>query len=200
MGQPVEITLRHPSGSPLSIAVEQTNAATGAELKNRWAGEAVGSGPAKILGEFGGVTTIEVVPLKTGQVNLEVSAGYADGGLATQKVRLNVVASAKGVRRFDLNGGFHVLALTVGEHAEDGEASLFPAVYYDALEYPIRLDSTEALTLRVEQPEDNPIIRVDAGGLVRALRPGRAVIHADFDGIKDSVAVEVHGGETAPGR
>jgi hypothetical protein len=198
LGQPVEITLNHSAGQIVDLAVDQTSVASHAGLRNRSAGEQVGSGRAKIVSEEGGITAIEVVPLKTGIVDLAIGAVFADGGFAVQHAQLNVAPSATGVRRFDLNGGFRVLALVLEDREEDSQASLYPEVQYESLRDPIRLETAESLNLTVEQPENDPVVRVDANGVVHAIRPGRAVIHGEFDGLKDSVTVDVYTKESAP--
>jgi pimeloyl-ACP methyl ester carboxylesterase len=198
LGQPVEITLHHSGGQIVDLAVDQTSASSHAGLRNESAGERVGSGRAKVISREGGITTIEVVPLKTGLVDLAIGAVFADGGFAVQHSQLNVVPSATGVRRFDLNGGFRVLALVLEDREEDSQASLYPEVQYDSMRDPIRLDNAEALNLTVEQPENDPVIHVDANGVVHAIRPGRAVVRGEFAGLADSVTVDVYTKESAP--
>jgi hypothetical protein len=43
----------------------------------------------------------------------------------------------------------------------------------------------------VEQPEDNPVIRLDSNGMVHGLRPGKAWIKGSFAGLEDKVEVDV---------
>jgi len=52
---------------------------------------------------------------------------------------------------------------------------LAPEVEYDQLDYPIRLKDATPVALIVDQPQDNPVIRLDSNGMIQALRPGKAL-------------------------
>ena len=126
-------------------------------------------------------------------------AVFSDGKVAEQEIKLNVTPSAKGLKKFCLNQGFPVVAVSLGFPTEHpGTAWLMPEVYFDQLDYPIHIQDSSLLDLTAEQPEDHPVIRVDPNGLIQGLRPGRAKISGNFDGIRDSVIVIVHAKGTSP--
>ncbi|MGB6690086.1 MAG: hypothetical protein WBE76_19790 [Terracidiphilus sp.] len=196
LGQPVRIPLHLAGPSVVDIAVDQSGVS--GSLRNESKGVPVGSGRAKILSQDDGTTTIEVTPLALGSLTLRVSVLFADGGLATRDLRLNVVPSAQGLASFDLNKGFKVLALVLDDREQDRQAYLFPEVQFKRLRDPVYLDDSSQLHLAVDQPEDDAVIRVDPNGLVHAVRPGTAIINGNFDGVRDSIKVIVLSQEDAP--
>jgi hypothetical protein len=198
LGQPVRMHLTVSGADVARISVSERDIATGRELTNQSGEASVGSGMAKIDSKDDGTVTIEVTPLQLGRVSLRIGVLFADGGLAQKEFEINIVPSARGLRRFDLNRGFQALALVLEGDEEDRQAYLVPEVQYDALRYPVYLDSSEQLNLTVDQPEDDPVISVNPNGLIHALRPGTAVVTGDFDGMKDSIQVDVYTREGAP--
>lgn len=165
---------------------------------NQSKGITVGSGDAKIVRDEGLTKTIEFIPLQTGVVNVDVVALFTDGGMSHKTYQLNVAACSKGLKKFYLNHGSNVLALVLEDKDEDKQRWLEPEVYYTQLDYPIYLSSSSQIKFTVEQPEGDPVVRLDNNGMVHALRAGDAKIFADFDGIKDSVVVTVYTKESAP--
>jgi pimeloyl-ACP methyl ester carboxylesterase len=198
LGQPVEITLKVSRPKVAEVAIDQLDPVTGATLGNLESGKAVASGRAEIVNEEAGAITISLTPLQTGTITLKASVLFADGGLAHTEFKLTVAPSARGLNHFELNNGFKVIALVLDDNEQDRQAYLFPSVQYDRLQYPIYLDNSESLHLSVDQPEDDPVIRVDSNGLVHALRPGSATITGDFDGVTDSVRIDVYSQQDAP--
>ena len=197
LGQPVVIPLRLNGARAARIFVSQRDA-SGRELTNMRSGVRVGGGPARIVEELGGLTTIEVTPLAAGDVDLTVDVLFNDGGLELQHARLKVVPSAEGLERLELDSGFNALALVMEENEEDRQAQLSPRLWYGSLEYPVLLESLAGLKVEVRQPESDPVLRVDANGVVHALRPGWAVVTAELGGMRDSVTVTVYDKESAP--
>jgi pimeloyl-ACP methyl ester carboxylesterase len=198
LGQTLRIPLTFSGAKIVDVAVDQFTPIDHHILTNLLDGERVGSGLTRIVSQEAGRAEIEVILLQTGPVELRISALFADGGLAQQKYRVNVVPSARGLESFDLNRGFHTLALAMEDREEDRQTFLFPEVQYAGLEYPIVLSSSDGLQLTVDQPEDDPVIRVESNGLIHALRPGTAVITGDFDGVRDRVKVDVYAVDDAP--
>lgn len=198
LAQPALIPLHLQGSRVTEISAEQFSPVTGQSLSNESTFGPVGSGHPRIVSQEGGEATIEVTPLALGPVSLRVTARFADGGFARQQVLLNVVPSQRSLSGFALHNGFHSLALVLTDRDEDREFSLSPVAEFETLRYPLHLASVAQLELTVDQPEDDPVIRVDSNGLVHALRPGAATITADFDGIQDSVTVDVYPPETAP--
>lgn len=192
----MRIPLQLAGPSVVDITVDQIGPS--GNLRNQSNGVPIGSGRAKILSREDGATTIEVTPLALGSLTLRVSVLFADGGLATRDLQLNVVPSAQGLASFDLNKGFKVLALVLDDREQDRQAYLFPEVQFKRLRDPVYLDDCDQLHLAVDQPEDDPVIQVDPTGLVHALRPGTAVITGNFDGVRDSIKVTVYSQEDAP--
>jgi len=197
LGRPVVIPLRMNGARAGRIFVTQRDAA-GRELTNAQAGVRVGGGAARIVDELGGVTTIEVTPLAAGAVDLTVAALFTDGGLEQRHARLNVVPTAEGLERMELASGFTTLALVLEENEEDRQAQLSPRLWYGNLDYGVLLKSLEGLKVTVGQAESDPVVSVDGNGMVRGLRPGRAVVTAELGGVRDSVTVEVYGKDAAP--
>jgi pimeloyl-ACP methyl ester carboxylesterase len=198
LGQLVRIPLRVFGPKIARIAVEEIDPATGREVSNEAANAAAGSGRAWVAGEDRGTPYIELVPLRTGSLGVRVQVVFADGGYAKTETTLNVVASQTGLERFDLDKGFHAISLVLEDKGEDREAALAPVAAYSTLRYPVYLENAAGLKVTVDQPEDDPVIRVDDDGLVHALRPGTAVIAGDLDGVTDSVRVEVYSKDSAP--
>jgi hypothetical protein len=157
----------------------------------------------KIVREEGQTKTIEVVPMQLGSIDLYIGAVYADNASAQQTIKLNVVPSAKGLKKFSLNGwsdskGWGVAVLVLEDEEKDRQLWLNPVVSYEKVKFPIRLNDSTQIKLSVEQNEDDPVIRVDPNGLVHALREGKAVIVGDFDGVIDRVKVTVYSKDDAP--
>jgi hypothetical protein len=148
--------------------------------------------------EDGLTKTIQIVPAQIGPMDVSIFAAYADGTFARQLVHLNVVACAKGLRRFYLNSGFPALALVLEDKEEDRRSWLSPEVQYKDLKYPIYLHDSSQIKLSVQQDKANPVIHVDRDGMVHALRKGNAVIIGDFDGVIDRITVSVYTKEGAP--
>jgi len=158
----------------------------------------VNGGDGRLIAGENNRDELELVPLALGRVGVRVQAVFADGGFAQQEFELQVVPAQRNLVQFELNKGFHSLALVLEDRDEDRQAFLSPVVHYETLARPIYLDSSEQLNLAIDQPENDPVIRVDANGLVHALRPGTATITGDFDGVRDAVEVEVYAKEDAP--
>ena len=57
---------------------------------------------------------------------------------------------------------------------------------------------TAVIKFTVMQPPGDPVMLLDANGMVHGLRPGKATIIGDFDGVKDQVVVTVYAKESAP--
>jgi hypothetical protein len=75
---------------------------------------------------------------------------------------------------------------------------LSSGVYYDNLDYPISLKDSTQIKLTVEQPENAPAIILDSNGMIHGLRTGKAKIIADYDGVQDTVVVNVYTQDGAP--
>jgi hypothetical protein len=167
-------------------------------FSNESTGVPIGSGNAKVVNDNGLTKTIEVSPLQVGQLNLDIVVLFADAGMAHKSYQLNVIPSSKGVKHFYLNRGSHSMAIVLEDKDEDRQVRLTPEVYYDQLDYPIYLEDSTQISFTVDRTDFDPVIRVDANGMVHGLRPGKATITADFDGVKDSVTVTVYTKEDAP--
>ena len=170
LAQPVHIPVKVTGGDIVSIIVEQHS--THGALENEREGAIVGSGEAEVVRDDGETKTVEVIPLQVGDVNLEVFILFTDGALAHQSYPMTVVPSSKGLKEFDLNQGSPALAIVLEDKYEDRQHWLFPEVRYKALKYPIYLEGSEQIKFTVDQPQDDPVIRVDSNGMVHGLRPG----------------------------
>lgn len=198
LGRTLSIPLSFRGGKVAGVWAIQRSATTGHEFKNVFNDEEAVTGRARIVSQDASRVTIEVTPLQLGPLRLKIAVLFADGGLAVETYQLNAAPSASGAKSFELNGGFKSLALVLEDKEEDRQTFLTPQVEFDGLLYPVKLDGSDRLNVSVDQPLETPVIRVDAKGLVHALRPGTAVIIADFDGVKDSVTVDVYSKEDAP--
>jgi hypothetical protein len=154
--------------------------------------------PVRIVKDDGLKKGIEVIPAQLGPVTVEIGAIYLDNAWAIQKIQLNVVPSAKGLKRFSLDGGSHADTLVLEDQEEDRQLWLPPQVTYENVRYPIFLNDSTQIKLSVEQDRDNPVIRVDQDGMVHALREGKAVIVGNFDGIIDRLKITVYSKKDAP--
>jgi hypothetical protein len=195
LGNPVEIELTFAPGKLAYLSTGQFHLGLAVNQ---------GSGPAKIVRDEGNKKTIEIVPAQLGSVDLEITATYSDNALAGQTIHLNVVPSAKHLKRFQVFGGGETAALIL-EDAELGHMRLNPYVTYENFDYPIGIDipDCEQIKFSVEQPDDEagyPAVEMDKGCLVRALREGKAVIVGNFDGIIGRVKITVYSKEDARAR
>jgi hypothetical protein len=195
LAQPLEIPLNLTNDDVVSITVTQNN--TVSSFENKSGGSLIGSGDAAILQDDGLTKTIEITPLQVGELNVQIHVLFADGGLTTQTYKLDVVPSSKHLKKFNLNKGFPTLAIVLGDTNEERTVALSPEVYYDHLDYPIYLTDSKQITFTVEQPDGNPVVRLDSSGVVHGLRPGKVKISGRFDGVQDSVVVDVYTKEEA---
>ena len=76
------------------------------------------------------------------------------------------------------------MAIILGDGEKDNQRGLSPEIYYDQLDYPIYLEDSTQIKFTVEQPEDDPVIRLDSNGMIHGLRPGRAKIDAELGGCR----------------
>jgi hypothetical protein len=180
----------------VSLTVMQHN--NDSSFENKSGGEIVGSGNAKLVRDDGLIKTIELIPLQTGQVSVEIAAVFADGGISRKNLTLAVIPTSKGIKAFHLHGGFRAISIVLEDKDTDRRVWLSPEVRYSQLDYPIRLTDSTQIELSVEQSESNPVIQLDANGMVHGLRPGRARINATFGGIRDSIVVDVYTKDAAP--
>lgn len=158
-------------------------------------GRQVGCGEASVLSAEGTHRVIEFYPLNTGRVHVAITVVYADMHFAEQTYDLKVKPSSKSLKHFYLTPlGAVPIVLGCG----NDQASLTPEVYYQTLQYPLYLHNVEQIRLSVDQPEDDPVIRVDSTGIIHGLRPGKAVLTGNFDGVADHVTVDVYSNEGRP--
>jgi hypothetical protein len=198
LGSPVDIDVKFAPGQIADMHVAQFKPHGKVRGGIDWSQDAF-----KIVREEGQTKTIEVVPMQLGSINLEIGAAYADNALAQQTIKLNVVPSSKGLKKFCLDRwsnakGWGFAALVLGDEEKDRQLWLQPVLTYKDVKFPILLDDSTQIKLSVEQDEDDPVLRVDPNGLVHGLREGRAVIVGDFDGAIDRVQVTVYSKEDAP--
>ena len=158
-----------------------------------------GSGPAKVVRDEGTTKVIEITPLDLGPIDVNLGGMYEDGAVIDQTLHLNVVPSAKKLKSFMFRDGSPIPMMLVLKSREDyGRAWLMPMYVFDGVKYPVYGFDASYVPITVEQPADNPVIRVDKNGLVQGLRPGKAVIVADIDGFKARASVTVYNVEDAP--
>lgn len=155
-------------------------------------------GTYKIISEDEQTKTLEIVPMQLGSVDLFIGAVYSDNAIAEKTIHLNVVPSAKGLKKFSLAGGSNVAPLVLEDEEKDRQLWLQPVLTYEQVKFPIQLDDSTQIKLTVEQNESDPVIRVDPNGMVHALREGAAVIVGDFDGAIDRLKITVYSKEDAP--
>lgn len=154
--------------------------------------------PVKVMLEGGLPSAIQIVPAQLGPLTVDIAAVYSDNGTVTQKLHLNVVPNAQGLKTFSLDQGTHHIPLVLEDAEQDRQISLNPTLLYNDLRDEISLDDAKHIKLTVEQDESAPVVRVDSDGLVHALREGDAVITGNFDGAIDKVTVHVYTKEKAP--
>jgi hypothetical protein len=196
LAQPVDIPVTFTEADVVSLTIAQHNGRD--SFDNKSAGIAIGSGDAKIIRDDGLTKTVEIIPLQTGVVNVEVVALFTDGGMSHKSFQLIVVASSKGLKKFYINSGSHALPIVIEDKDEDRQWWLEPEVYYNQLDYPVYLSDSSQIKFTVEQSKNDPVIRLDSNGMIHGLRPGKAKIIASFDGVVDTVVVTVYTKESAP--
>jgi hypothetical protein len=189
LARPLRLKLTFTTAGVSMIAVMQSDGDS--LLTNQSAGVEIGSGEAKIVEDHGLTKTIEVIPLEVGTLQLTVMASFADGGLSKKTLDLHVEPGSMGVKSFHLDQGFSVIPLALEGNPEFRQHWMYPEVEYEQLDFPIKLKDSSAVTMVVEQPKDNPVIRVDSNGMVHGLRPGKARITGHFAGLEDTVVVDV---------
>jgi hypothetical protein len=160
-----------------------------------------GSIPANIVSEDGPTKIIEAIPMGLGEVTFEVFAGYHDNAVAKQQVKSYVYPTAKGLRLFSLGTDRLMHLVLPGHELHERETQLprqqfetgylNPRLSYEGLKTPIIINGVVGLPITIEQPADNPVIRVDDDGTVHALNPGKAVIVCDIEGKTDRIPVVV---------
>jgi hypothetical protein len=106
-------------------------------------------------------------------------------------IQLDVVPGYTGIKVFHLDQEFSTIPLELTDKPEARQHWLFPEVEYDQLDYPVELKDSTSVTMVVDQPEDNPVIRLDSNGMVHGLLPGKARITGRFAGLEDTVEVDV---------
>ena len=195
LGQPLRITLK--LRDPHVIGIGEVQGEGDHTFTNISSGFAVGTGDARIVGDTGPTKTMEVIPLGVGKLTFGIMVFFADGGIARKNYTLEVAPSSKGLKDFFLNHGSHALAIVLEDKPEDRQRWLSPEVAYRQLEYPIYLENSGQIKFTVQQAADKPVILLDPNGLVHGLRPGKATIIGDFDGVKDEVVVTVYTKESA---
>lgn len=79
-----------------------------------------------------------------------------------------------GVKAFHLDQGFSTIPLELTDNPEGRHHWMYTEVEYNQLDYPVKLKDSTSVTMVVDQPEDNPVIRLDNNGMVHGLRPGKA--------------------------
>jgi hypothetical protein len=198
VAQPLRIPLTVAGGEIVSVIVSQGNTEETFDNESAVDGSAVGSGDANVVHDDGATKTIEIVPLQVGKVKLDITVFYADGGIAHFGDSLTVAPSSKGLRKFSLNGAFSVVPIVLEDKDEDRQFWLSPEVEYTALKNPLYLTDSTQIKFTIEQPESAPVISLDSNGMIHGLRPGRAVITGEFDGVRDKITVEVYTKENAP--
>lgn len=169
---------------------------TGGGAGNQYDGRPV-SGPALITQDDGPVKTIRIVPVQLGEVTVQVVVQYTDGGFAMKEAKVNVTGSGPGLSRLQL-ANFAVMPLVADGGKTSSQQYLMPVVFYSHLKYPIYLNDSKQIQLTVQQPEDNPIVKVDPDGLIHALQPGTAVVVGSFGGLQNRVTVHVYSRENEP--
>ena len=181
---PFQLTVTLPADHPNGALVIAEKGSSGAEIPG------VG-GSAKLIREDGGAKVIEVIPAQLGWVTIEIAAiNVHDMSIMQKDIQVYVYPVAKGLKRFDLGVGKKLDLSLDGER--HGERWLKPNLIYMNLGV-VNADDAEAINLTVDQPEDDPVIRLDRNGLIHPLRPGKATILGDVEGVQDRVEVTVYG-------
>jgi len=146
----------------------------------------------RILAQEENERTIEVVPAQLGKVTLEFTTTYQDNAYVYKTITINVVPTAKELKKFSLGvPPTFPLALEGGE-PNLRALKLWPQLTYEGLKDTIRLSDVSAIPLSIDQPEDDPIIRLDEKtGVVYPVRVGKVTIVGNIGGIKATVEITV---------
>jgi hypothetical protein len=201
LAQLTEVPLHFTRTDIVSLSVEQSDGSSvydNLPADDHNENDRVGTGTLKVVRSNGRTKVVEIVPLQVGSISFEFTAVFADGGFAREKYSVNVAPASKGLKKFFLNSALPSLLIVLEPDDTDPHQELVPQLWYDGLEYPLTLKTCEGIRLTVEQPDDNPIVRVDGDGTVHGLRPGKAVITGDLDGVQDHVTVQVDDKDHTP--
>jgi len=146
-------------------------------------------GPVKVVADQGLTKTIEIVPMQVGPLDVQISTEYLDDAHVEQTVHLNVVPSAKGLKKFSL--GEHMTRMRLDGTKYDRDQRLSPTASYEGISRPIYLPDCSQIKLSIEQDEGNPVVSFDKLCRVHALHEGKAILTGDFDGVKDQIRITV---------
>jgi len=194
LGQPIQIPFVFTDANIKKLLVYQQD--NHHELENKRAGQDVSMG--RVVRDSGLIKIVEIIPLGLGTITVHTMAIFADGGISQSDSKLRVVPSSKGLKHFYLNQGSSAWAIVLEEEPERRRSWISPEVYYEDLDYPIYLPDSTMLKFTVVQPTDRPVIRLEPNGTMYGLRPGKAKITADFDGVIDILNVTVYDRHRAP--
>jgi pimeloyl-ACP methyl ester carboxylesterase len=183
LGNPVQLVLNLSPGKVNTILYGESTGTEGLNTDDQ--------GIARVARDSENTKTIELTPLQLGALDVSVVAVYGDNSTGEQSVRLNVVPSATGLKRFDLDQGFHAITLKLNGDVNDGQHWLVPKLAYSGVKFPIRLQDSSQIKFSILQDANVPAISLDSNGLIHGLHPGIAIIKGDFAGMKDELKVEV---------
>jgi hypothetical protein len=177
-GQPVKIPLKISANGVRQIQFAQhTSARNSFFMAQNWP---KGSGGLNHRLAAGVIDTpgsnvpaeIQIVPLALGEMTVGVAAEFDDHGFSQRFFRLHVIPSAKGLLGIELSSN----------KLRDGRMHLDVVAKYEQFTNPVPITNLQGVKISVDQPQDAPVIRVDEEGIVHELRPGAAVITANFAG------------------
>jgi hypothetical protein len=191
LAQPVQIPLKLKGPRVTAIYVMQSD--KNKILTNRQRGTTpIGNGPAKVVAEDEVGKTIEITPLQVGNLHVEIRVEFVDGEQETENYTIKVQPTSTGLKEFTLHQGLTVLTLNHVKGSEMNERFLEPEATYEGLDYPIYLPrEMSGIHVTIDQPQENPVIRVDKEGTIHALRKGKATIIGELGGMTDRVVAIV---------
>lgn len=127
-------------------------------------------GVADIVRDEGSSKTVEIIPLALGEEKVATFGRFKDHGFSAKYFGMRAVPSSNGLKSIQLHDW----------PAPDGRR-LRASLQYRQLEGDVELRTLDGFKLKVEQPADAPVLRVDPDGLVHELGAGDAVIVAEFE-------------------
>jgi hypothetical protein len=145
-------------------------------------GMAGGEQTLELLHHGDGSAYVKIVPIRLGRLTIRFTAAFADGGVATQSVAVDVGPSRVPPAALGMFGNVLLPNALFIDRTDPAPSYLSAVAYYSGMKAPI-IVPPQFLTFDGKTAGDPPVIQVDARtGKVRALRTGDALLETRFAG------------------
>jgi hypothetical protein len=149
----------------------------------------------QILHSSDGSSYITIVPMRLGNVELDLTGRFRDGGLIRKKVTLNVEPTLKRPKKFivaqrgmsNRNAERVLMSMTGGRTGN----ALFLFATYDDIDEPIEINPAFAALRIIAQDQPSPVQLNQNSGWIEALHTGQALIEVTFGDRVNLTCVDV---------